>query len=124
MAAASEAAAASSASVAASISVAAESRAQAARLANEITYSVSGSSGEASITYSADKNFSIAQESSASLPWSKDLVIPKGDFRILSVIAQNGGDGDITCSISVGGEVVNTITSTGAYAIASCSYSG
>jgi hypothetical protein len=119
----SEAAAASSVSAAALASVAAQSRAEEARLANQITYSVTGDSGAASITYSADNNFSIAQESDAALPWSKDLTIPKGDYRFLSISAQNSGDGDITCSIAVGGKVVNTITSSGAYAIATCNSS-
>ena len=103
---------------------AAQSRAEEALLADQINYSVTGESGGASITYSADTNFSIAQETDAALPWSKDLTIHRGDFRVLSIIAQKGGDGDITCSISVAGRVVNTITSSGAYAIASCSYSG
>jgi hypothetical protein len=121
-AAASEAAAASSTAAAASASQAAASRAEELRLASQITYSVTGDSGSASITYSADSHFSIAQESDAQLPWSKDLTIPTGDFRFLSISAQNSGDGDITCAIAIGGKVVNTITSSGAYAIASCNY--
>lgn len=114
----------SAASEASSAAAAVQSRLDADKRAGQITYSVEGSSGSASsITYS-DAGFSIAQETNASLPWTKKLTIPTADFRSLSLIAQNGGAGDITCTISVGGAVVRTITSSGAYAIASCSYVG
>ena len=86
----------------------------------DITYSVSGSASSASVTYSANGG-DIAQENDVSVPWSKSLTI-SGDYSFLSISAQNQGqDGTITCSISRGGKVIKTITSTGGYAIASCS---
>lgn len=92
---------------------------------DQVTYKVTASeSGSALITYSEDANFNIAQENGAALPWTKDLTIPAGSSRILSLSAQNSGGGDIACSISVGGQVVDTATSSGDYAIVTCSDNG
>lgn len=92
---------------------------------DQVTYSITASeSGSALITYSEDANFNISQENGAELPWTKDLTIPAGSFRILSLSAQNSGGGDISCSISVGGQVVDTATSSGDYAIVTCSHNG
>jgi len=102
---------------------AASSAAAAAR--DQVTYSITASeSGTALITYSEDSNFNISQENGAALPWTKDLTIPAGDLRILSLSAQNSGGGDIACSISVGGQEVDTATSSGDYAIVTCSHNG
>ncbi len=92
---------------------------------DQVTYSITASeSGSALITYSEDANFNISQENGAELPWTKELTIPAGSFRILSLSAQNSGGGDISCSISVGGQVVDTATSSGDYAIVTCSHNG
>lgn len=92
--------------------------ATAAQQQSQVTYSVTGSdSGSASVTYSEDANFNIAQETAAVLPWTKDLTIPAGTSRILSLNAQNSGGGDISCSISVAGKVVDTGTSSGDYRV-------
>jgi len=88
---------------------------------NQVTYSVTGDSGSALITYAEDANFNIAQENGAGLPWTKDLTIQAGSGRILSLSAQNSGGGDISCSISIGGKEVDTATSSGDYAIVTCS---
>lgn len=101
----------------------ADNRAAAERQ-SQITYSVTSTgSGSALITYSEDANFNLAQENGAALPWTKDLTIPSAS-RILSLSAQNSGGGDISCSISVGGQVVDTATSSGDYAIVTCSHDG
>jgi len=89
---------------------------------NQVSYSVTGDSGSALITYTEDANFNIAQENGAALPWTKELTIPAGEGRILSLSAQNSGGGEISCSISVGGQVVDTATSSGDYAIVTCAY--
>lgn len=92
---------------------------------DQVTYSITASeSGSALITFSEDANFNLSQENGAELPWTKDLTIPAGGFRILSLSAQNSGGGDISCSISVGGQVVDTATSSGDYAIVTCSHNG
>lgn len=91
----------------------------------QVTYSITASeSGSALITYAEDANFNLAQENGAALPWTKDLTIPAGGFRILSLSAQNSGGGEISCSIAVGGQVVDTATSSGDYAIVTCSHDG
>lgn len=92
---------------------------------SQVTYSITASeSVSALITYAEDANFNLAQENGAALPWTKDLTIPAGGFRILSLSAQNSGGGEISCSISVGGQVVDTATSSGDYAIVTCSHDG
>lgn len=92
---------------------------------DQVTYAITASeSGSALITYAEDSNFNLAQENGADLPWTKDLTIPEGSFRILSLSAQNSGGGDISCSITVGGQVVDTATSSGDYAIVTCSHNG
>ncbi len=98
------------------------SASSAAAAANQVTYSVSGSASSASVTYSGAGGDTV-QDNDVSVPWSKELTIPAGDYRFLSILAQNGGGGDITCTIKVGGEVVKTNTSTGDFAIADCSAS-
>ena len=88
---------------------------------DQVSYSITASTSDSAlITYSEDANFNISQENGAELPWTKDLTIPSGS-RILSLSAQNSGGGDISCSISVGGQVVDTATSSGDYAIVTCS---
>jgi len=59
-----------------------------------------------------------------ALPWTKDLVVAADANRFLDLQAQNNGDGSIMCPISVAGAVVDTQTSTGDYAIASCQFAG
>ena len=89
-----------------------------ANVSDIITYEITGSAASALVTYS-QQGGSIGQENDVPVPWTKTLTIT-GEYRSLAVSAQNSGDGDITCSIKVGDKVVNTVTSKGAYAIASC----
>ena len=89
---------------------------------SQVTYSITGTADSALVTYTVTDG-DISQENGISVPWNKSLEIPNDDYRFLSLSAQNSGDGSITCTISVAGKVVNTNTSTGAYAIASCSAS-
>lgn len=88
----------------------------------EIVYTVTGDSGKASVTYSADGKGSTQQDNAASLPWTHKMTLKQGlvDLNVLTVIAQNSGDGKIACSISVDGKEVKTATSSGQFAIATC----
>lgn len=84
----------------------------------EVTYQVTGSATEASLTYQ-NGDGGTSQEK-VSLPWSLTVKAPASNFLYIS--AQNEGDyGDITCTISVDGKVIKTSTSSGSYTIASCS---
>lgn len=55
------------------------------------------------------------------LPWSYKFTSDAGAEDFMSVSAQNAGSGSISCSISINGTVIKQNTSTGAYAIATCS---
>lgn len=84
-----------------------------------VTYSVKGSANSASITYSG-KGFNSAQETGASLPWTKSVTID-GLGKTIMLTATNGfADGTVTCEISANGKVLAQQTSSGAFATASC----
>lgn len=90
-------------------------------------YYVEGTADGADITYSTATG--IQQQSRAAIP----LQMTDGTFgiqmkgaqvpRTLTISAQNtGAKGTVTCSIRLNGEKVAENTSSGAYAIASCTY--
>lgn len=95
----------------------------AAAAGHTVTYQVTGPAKASNVTYTKE-GFQMEQVSSAKLPWSKDLTF-KDDvsaFSGLSLVAQNGGtSGDITCKILVDGKEVASSTSSGAYAVVTCS---
>ena len=83
---------------------------------SQVTYSVTGSSSEGTITYTTNSG---TEQASAGPPWSRDLAIESGTFVYIS--AQNGSEfGSVTCTITVDGIVVSTNTSTADYGIAQC----
>jgi hypothetical protein len=55
-----------------------------------------------------------------SLPWSKQFTAGSG-FQSFVVTAQNGGGGSISCSITADGKTISSQTSTGEYAVVTCS---
>lgn len=74
----------------------------------------------ASVTYSVGSNFDIQQDTAVKLPWRKEVA----PGQIMTISAQgNGGGGTITCRILRGDEVLSSITSSGPYAIATCTRS-
>jgi hypothetical protein len=95
--------------------------------ADQITYEVIGDgvSTANNITYIKDSNFGQQQENAESLPWSKTIEFENGvfDAQPLSLVAQSGagGDGSITCRILRNGEEVTSSTSSGPYAVVTCS---
>jgi Mycobacterium membrane protein len=91
-----------------------------------ITYEVIGDSVDEAdnITYIKDENFGQQQENGASLPWKKEIEFESGLFvQPLSLVAVSGsgGSGSITCRILRNGEEVTSSTSSGPYALVSCS---
>ncbi len=82
-------------------------------------YEVIGDSGAANnVTY--EINNGQQQDTKVALPWSKEFTIGQG-FQPLVLNAQNAGGGSISCRILVDGSVVSEHTSTGQYAVVSCS---
>jgi hypothetical protein len=92
-----------------------------------ITYEVTGD-GVAkanNITYVKDSNFGQQQDNGAKLPWSKTIEFENGlfDAQPTSLVAQSGsgGSGSITCRILRNGQEVTSSTSSGPYAVVTCS---
>ncbi|WP_433754655.1 MmpS family transport accessory protein [Nocardia sp. CA-135398] len=78
-------------------------------IAGNITYSSGGDAGQ------------IAQANEQPLPWSRDVTVT-GFVKAVSLSAQaDEGATKITCRITEGGKVIAEQTSTGPFAIASCS---
>lgn len=85
-----------------------------------VVYEVSGGESAGNITYSANGTAGIAQENGVALPWTKEVQFAEGALRVATLTAQNAGGGDITCRITVDGEVVAELTSSGEFAVVSC----
>ena len=85
-----------------------------------VRYEVTGPESTNNITYSSTGSAGIAQENGAAAPWTKEVQFAEGSFRVATLTAQNAGGGDITCRISVDGEVVSETTSSGEYAVVTC----
>jgi MmpS family membrane protein len=84
-----------------------------------VTYTVSGLSRTADITYS-DANGDTSQHFDVMLPWTKTFTAEEG--AVLSISARRGGaPGEITCDIRIDGRQLQTNTSSGPNAICSAS---
>lgn len=71
----------------------------------------------ADVTYGL--NADQSQDQGVKLPWKKEL--SSGEVVTIAVLlAQNKGSGEISCKISVDGEVVKENKSSGQYAIVTC----
>lgn len=85
-----------------------------------VTYTVTGDSRQAEVTYE-NANADTSQEFGVVVPWSYSFTAEPGMFLYIS--AQRGGaPGDISCSIEVDGQTVETNTSRGPHTI--CAASG
>jgi cytoskeletal protein RodZ len=91
----------------------------------EVLYEVEGTATSADITYETPSG--TAQASNKRVPLGNKesgkpgiaLTMERDDFVYIS--AQNqGSSGTVTCKITVDGVLISTVTSSGAYAIASC----
>ena len=99
------------------------------RSSRAVTYRVTGTARSASITYATPAG--IRQEEDVEIPLRRagdggegiHLTVAVGDA--LSLRVRNRHEtGSVTCAIEVDGVVVDTDTSSGAYAIARCAASG
>jgi hypothetical protein len=87
-----------------------------------IRYELTGTGNASTVAYSSDGSGSQSQEASAKLPWSKEIKLPRGKIGVPVITAQRGsGNGDITCRILVDGKEVKKATSSGQYAVVTCS---
>jgi hypothetical protein len=84
-----------------------------------VSYTVGGYATSVDVTYQSLNG--SEQANGAPTPWQSSVYqMQKGDFVYVS--AQNDDDsGSVTCEIQVDGHIAVTHTSTGAYAVATCS---
>ena len=82
----------------------------------EYAYEVTGDSDRADISY-IDSGGSVVQVVGSPLPWKKTFRGYSGD--VVSLLAQNGGSGEITASIYKSGAVFRKEASHGAFAVVS-----
>jgi hypothetical protein len=84
-----------------------------------IVFEVTGADGaeQADITFGVGA--SQSQENGSALPWSKELT-DDSPLVIATVLAQNKGGGSISCKITIDGKVVKESTSTGEFAVVTC----
>ncbi len=88
-----------------------------------VVFRVTGDGTASTISYTAANTGGAAtdQVSGADLPWTKSVGIEdRTGFAAYALVAQNGGSGDITCSITVNGREVSTNTSSGQNSVVSC----
>lgn len=87
--------------------------------ADAVVYTVTGKRA-GTITYQNSNGDASQVTDTTKLPWTYSFTEPFGARGFLYVSAQNAGTGSIECSISVNGQVVKQNTSTGTYAIVTC----
>lgn len=94
---------------------------------HSVTYDVTGDGTKAtSVTYLTfnDGSSGTSQANDTAVPFHKVVPI-KGDTlfstSLFSLVAQSADGNTITCKITVDGKVISTNTSTGPYAVATCS---
>nr|WP_246298387.1 MmpS family transport accessory protein [Leifsonia soli] len=96
----------------------------------EVVYDVTGTSADATVTYSTfnDGQSKLEQASNQALPWTKSVTVKKGgvfDYSSFTLTGSNGQDGgDVACKITVGGKVVSEQQASGAYATVTCNSTG
>ena len=99
--------------------------APAAPATSDTTYEVTAEGGEtAMVTYTSDDSFNISQENGVALPWTKTVDLGSGILGGDGASLQAQGDGSadsITCRVVRDGEVVSENTSTGQFAVVTCS---
>lgn len=82
-------------------------------------YRVTGTGSRAMITWSPPDSFSIAQDTSAALPWVMEFPYYGGDsYGNFNALSSSGSE--ITCTLTADGRVVDQQTSYGQYAMVMC----
>jgi hypothetical protein len=84
-----------------------------------VTYQVEGLGDSVAVAYSG-RDFNTAQDTSVSLPWTKDVTVA-GLGKTVVLTATNGASGKtITCRILADSKQVSEETSNGPFASANC----
>jgi len=89
----------------------------------KVSYPAEGGA-TAMVTYASDDTFNISQENGVVLPWTKTVDLGSGILGGGGASRQAQGDGSadsITCRVVRDGEVVSENTSTGQFAVVTCS---
>lgn len=81
-----------------------------------IKYVISGSAQTALVTYFNEQGGT--EQVNVNLPFTKEMNVPIG--AALSLVAQNGGSGSITCEIWIDGVKKKSSTSTAQYGVVTC----
>ena len=84
-----------------------------------VKYEVTGSASSVSLTLN-NATRGTEQIDSAPLPWARSFTVQKGAFLYVSA-QNNGSSGSITASVYVNNNLLQTVTSSGAYVIATAS---
>ncbi|GAA4688394.1 MmpS family transport accessory protein [Phytohabitans rumicis] len=85
-----------------------------------VVYEVSGD-GPVSIVYLKEDGRSLAPAKDTDLPWRLELTLEKDAVAVtVTAIRRAGGDGEVTCRITVDGKEVAKRTAKGTFATASC----
>lgn len=87
---------------------------------HHVVYEVKGDRLANTITYITDGIIGIEQASGESLPWSKAFDIQVNKLNLYQVEGRNGDSGSITCKITIDGQVADSRTATGSYAVVLC----
>lgn len=88
-----------------------------------VRYELTGDGDASAVTYSSGGNgTNVSQESSVSLPWTKEVTIDDGLMGVVTLGASNGESGSITCKVTnvATGKVIAEGTGSGAYAAVGC----
>lgn len=87
-----------------------------------VRYEITGSGG-VSVSYMVPGSGSLSQENAAKAPWTKDFPAASSGFQLTSLVAQRkaGDNGEVGCKITVDGQVKAENTSSGPYAMVTCS---
>ena len=86
-----------------------------------VRYEITGAGKATNVTYSSDSTGSQSQEANVTLPWNKEIRVPEDKINVPTILAQRGaGAGEISCRITVDGKEAAEATSSGEYAIATC----
>ena len=82
-----------------------------------VVYEVTGTASAVSVTLSSATG--SEQASNRAVPLRVTYVLPPGAFAYISAQNENGC-GDVSCSISVNGQVISRNSAFGGYTIATC----
>ncbi len=82
----------------------------------QVKYVVSGSAPSAMITYNNEQGGT--EQVDVTLPFTKEMTVDPG--AVLSIVAQSGGSGTLTCEIWINEKQTKTSSSNAQYGVVTC----